>query len=75
MNYDDRELDFVRRRLRSALPPWQDAELAADLWPRMLQRLEEAPAGFGWFESVLVGLIALTLAIFPDLLPAMLFHL
>ena len=74
MNHDDREL-FVRNQLRSALPPWQEAELQADLWPRMLHRLEQSPACFGWLESVLVGLIALTLAIFPELLPAMLYHL
>jgi hypothetical protein len=75
MNHDDRELDFIRRHLRSALPPLSDAELHTDLWPRMLRRLEESPETFGWVESILVGLVALTLAIFPELLPAMLYHL
>ena len=75
MNHDDRELDFIREQLRSALPPWHDPELKADLWPRMLRRLEASPAGFGWFEAVLAGLIAFTFAIFPELLPAMLYHL
>ena len=44
MSDEDRELDFIRRQLRSALPPWNDAEsaeLQVDLWPRMLRRLEE----------------------------------
>ena len=72
MNHDDREL---REQLKSAVPPWQDVELKVDLWPRMLHRLEESPAGFGWFESILLGLVALTFAIFPELLPAMLYHL
>ena len=78
MSDEDRELDFIRRQLRSALPPWNDAEsaeLQVDLWPRMLRRLEETPVTFGWFESILVGLVALTLAIFPELLPTMLYHL
>ena len=78
MNQDDRERDFIRRQLKSALPPWNDAELAelkVDLWPRMLHRLKETPVTFGWFESILVGLVALAFAIFPELLPAMLYHL
>jgi hypothetical protein len=37
--------------------------------------MDEAPARFGWFESLLAGLIALTLAIFTDLVPLMLYHL
>ncbi len=57
------------------MPPVKDAELQVDLWPRMLRRLEEPPVTFGWFESILVGLVAVTLAIFPKLLPAILYHL
>jgi hypothetical protein len=75
MNHDDRELDFIRKQLRSAFPPSSDPELKVDLWPRMLRRLEESPVTFGWFESILVGLVALTFAIFPQLLPAILYHL
>ena len=75
MNHDDRELDLIRKQLKSALPPLNDSELKVDLWPRMLRRLEEAPMTFGWFESILVGLVALTFAVFPELLPAMLYHL
>src|ERR1700730_5518340 len=50
MNHDDRELEFMGKQLRSALPPWNDPELKVDLWPRMLRRLEEWPVTFGWFE-------------------------
>jgi hypothetical protein len=75
MNHNDRELDLIGKQLRSALPPWHDPDLRVDLWPRMLRRLEEPPATFGWFESILVGLVALTFAIFPKLLPALLYHL
>jgi hypothetical protein len=75
MNHDDRELDFIRNQLRSALPPFGDEELKVDLWPRMLRRFEETRVTFGWFESILVGLVAITFAIFPELLPAMLYHL
>lgn len=76
MNNDERELESVRKQLQSAVPPWSDAELKTDLWPRMLHRMEEeSPATFGWFESILVGLVVLTFAFFPELLPAMLYHL
>jgi hypothetical protein len=75
MNAGDRDLDFVRAQLRAALPPCHALALETDLWPRMLRRLEEAPARFGWFEAALAGLIALTLAVFPGLIPALLYHL
>jgi hypothetical protein len=75
MNHDDRELEFIRQQLRSRLPPWNGPELQVDLWPRVLRRLEESPVTFGWFESILAGLAAVTFAIFPELLTAMLYHL
>ncbi|HEV3197079.1 MAG TPA: hypothetical protein VGZ73_04205 [Bryobacteraceae bacterium] len=75
MNHDDRELEFIRKQLSSALPPSSDSELQVDLWPRMLRRLEEPPVTFGWFEAVLAGLIVIAFAIRPDLLAAMLYHL
>jgi len=75
MNEDDSETEFVRRQLGNAIPPWRDLELKTDLWPRMLRRMDEAPARFGWFESLLAGLIALTFAIVTDLVPVMLYHL
>ena len=75
MNQNDRELEFVRKPLRAALPPLSEAQLQTDLWPRMLRRLEDTPVTFGWFESMLVALVAITFAIFPELLTAMLYHL
>ena len=76
MNDDNRELEFVRKQLQSAVPPWNDQELQSDLWPRMLHRMEEvSPPPFGWVESILVALVVLTFAFFPELLPAMLYHL
>jgi len=75
MNHDDRELDFIRKQLRDALPPSTGPELKADLWPRMLRRLEDPPVTFEWFEAVLVGLVVIAFAIRPDLLMAMLYHL
>jgi hypothetical protein len=75
MNHDDRELEFIREQLRSALPAWSDLELKVDLWPRMLRRLEEPPVTFGWFEAVLAGLVVVAFAIYPNLLAPMLYQL
>jgi hypothetical protein len=75
MNHEDRDFEFVRKHLRAVLPPLSDPELKVDLWPRMLRRLDESPVTFGWFESILVVLVAITFAIFPELLTTMLYHL
>jgi hypothetical protein len=72
---DDRELDFIRSQLRTALPPLDELELKADLWPRMLRRLEQSPARFGWFETVLAGAAAITFVIYPQAILAMLYNL
>jgi hypothetical protein len=75
MNDDDRTLESIRGQLRTALPPWRDLELETDLWPHMRRRLEESRVRFGWRESVVAALIVLTLAIFPELIPVVLYHL
>ena len=75
MSDDDRELDFIRKQLRTALPPWHDLELKTDLWPRMLRRLEETPVRLGWFETLLVTSIVLVFAAFPELIPVVFYHL
>jgi hypothetical protein len=75
MNADDHELDFIRKQLKTAMPPWADVELESDLWPRMLRRLEETPVRFGWFEALLAALIALAFAVFPQLIPVVFYHL
>jgi hypothetical protein len=75
MNADDHELEIVRKQLRTATTPWPDVELKTDLWPRMLRRLEEAPVRFGWFEALLAALITLAFVAFPELIPAVFYHL
>lgn len=74
MNADD-ELDFLRKQMKAHLPPWPEPELKTDLWPRMLRRMEDAPARFGWFEALLAAAIVLVFAAFPDLLPVLFYHL
>ena len=75
MSSGDPEIDRIREQLQAAFPPWRDLELRTDLWPRMRHRLEEAPPPFGWFEALLAAAIVVVLAVFPDLIPVLFYHL
>jgi hypothetical protein len=71
MNHEhDEELArFLRDHLPSA-----DLALPRDLWPQMLARLDHrAPAG--WLDWATAALVPLWLALFPEVLPGLLFHL
>jgi len=72
---NDRSDDKLRDVLRSALPPMGDVELPRDLWPRMLDRLDRRRASVAWFDWALLAFIAIWLLIFPNALPALLYHL
>ena len=72
---EDRDAEAMCQRLRTALPPWTDDELHTDLWPRMLRRLDEQPAAFGWFEALVAAATLVSCVFFPELVPMMLYHL
>jgi hypothetical protein len=64
------------RQLQSAVPPWPAGDdPSADLWPRMLRRLDQAPPRWGWFEAALLAAIALVFTVFPEAVPLLLWHL
>jgi hypothetical protein len=71
--HDDQAL---RDLLKQSIAPVRDAELRRDLWPQMLQRLDEAqPVRVPWFDWVLAALASAVLIFFPSLIPAVLYHL
>jgi len=82
----DEEGYRLGKTLRSAVPPMGKAE-PRDLWPRMLQRIEETPkrpvhshhpqwfAGVPWFDWALLGVAAVAMLLLPALIPALLYHL
>jgi len=73
---NDSELNDVRSKLRSAIPPLQEAELKRDLWPAMLARLNEpSRIRVPWFDWLLLGAAGVLVFIFPGLIPALLYHL
>jgi hypothetical protein len=70
---DDKAL---RGLLKQSIAPVRDAELRRDLWPQMLQRLDEAqPVRVPWFDWVLAALASAALIFFPGVIPAVLYHL
>ena len=70
---DDKAL---RDLLKQSVAPVRDAELRRDLWPQMLQRLDEAqPVRVPWFDWVLAALASAVLIFFPSVIPAVLYHL
>ncbi len=66
--------DDLVRSLRSTVPPWTDAA-PPDLWPRMLRRIDQAPPRFGWLEAALAAAILAAFALYPEIVPVLLWHM
>ncbi len=64
----------LQQLLKKAFAP-VDAELGSDLWPRMLRKLDERPMPVPWFDWILVALLAASFFFFPEVIPALLYHL
>ena len=67
--------DKLRRLLKDALPPDQSSDLARDLWPQMLRRLDQQPARVSAWDWAVAALLAAGCLLVPELLPVLLYHL
>ena len=65
----------LRELLRSALAPVADTDLKQDLWPRMLRKLDEQTSRVSWVDWVLIAVVSVLLFLFPEVIPALLYHL
>lgn len=67
----------LKALLKREFPPLQNAELQRDLWPQMLRRLgaQPEPPRIPWFDWVLAAAVAAVLLLFPNAIPALLYHL
>jgi len=66
----------LKQLIRQAIAPVKDAELQRDLWPQMLNRLQQQePVRVPWFDWVLAGVLGAILVLFPGAIPALLYHL
>ena len=70
--FHDEEL---RELLRSAVAPVADTELEQDLWPRMLRKMDEATIRASWLDWALLALLPVWFFFFPQVIPALLYHL
>ena len=60
--------------LREALPPVMPRGPSADLWPRVVDRLDARPP-VSWVDLSLLALVVLTLLMFPEGLFLLAYHL
>lgn len=66
--------DDIRRALKAVFPPVRP-ELSADLWPRMLRKLDTKPLRIPWYDWALVGLVGGVVLAVPDLILILMYHL
>ncbi len=64
----------IQELLRRAIAPVNNSELRRDLWPQMLQRLEQPAVSVPWYDWALLALLTLFCLSFPELIPVLLYH-
>ena len=65
----------MKELLKQAIAPVKDTELQPDLWPQMLRKLTEQPPAVPWFDWALAAILSALLLVFPNVIPALLYHL
>ncbi len=71
---DERD-EALRDLLKRVSGVGADRELKRDLWPRMLERLEQPPMRIPWWDWVLAAALLASLLLFPETIPAVLYQL
>jgi hypothetical protein len=66
------DTDRLQQLLRAALPP-ADGEPVADLWPRVLARVDSPPR-WSWIDAGFAAIAAATLLLYPEGLYLLAFH-
>ena len=61
--------------LKSAFPPVKDLELKHDLWPAMRRRIDERTIRVPIWDWALIAAVLAWVAIFPQGVLALLYHL
>jgi hypothetical protein len=67
--------DEKNRELLKQAMPIIEGNLARDLWPQMLRRMEQPAVVIPWFDWALVALLVLALLLSPHTIPVLLYHL
>jgi len=71
---NDRKFQDRGKKLRDGIPPLRQPELKRDLWPAMLQKMNEPRLRVPWFDWLVAALDAAVLIFFPSAIPALLYH-
>jgi hypothetical protein len=75
-NDDSNDHKHLCELLKQSIPSATDTELRRDLWPQMLQRLDQQKTvRVPWFDWALAALASGALIFFPGVIPALLYHL
>ena len=73
--HDDENFKDISKLLKQAMPP-VNAEPRRDLWPAMQHRLSEGrPAHVPWYDWAVAGSLVAAVAIFPQVLLLLAYHL
>ena len=64
------EIDDLKKALKDALPAVNESELQRDLWPAMLQRLDQSAIRVPWWDWALLAALAGALCFLPGIIPA-----
>ena len=78
MNGTNREPELDRelqRALQASFAMEGQEELQRDLWPQLLRRMDEGAVTVSRFDWVLAALLLLGLILFPQGIPALLYHI
>jgi hypothetical protein len=67
--------DWLREKLRKAVPPVRETELDHDLWPAMLHRMQKTTVRVPWWDWALATVAVVALFLLPELIPAIFYHL
>ena len=70
MNDDER----LQKVLRSALAASGDRRGANDLWPAVVERMQQRP-GWTWIDMAVAALVATALLLFPESVFVLSYHL
>jgi hypothetical protein len=72
---NERDEKEIRSLLKSAVGPMPDTELRRDLWPNMLQRLDQTSPRVPWWDWALLVASVAVFFFYPGMIPALLYHL
>jgi hypothetical protein len=68
-------IEDMKKLLKDVLPSVRDSELQRDLWPAMLQRLDQRTIRVPWWDWALLAALAGALCFLPGIIPALLYQL